>query len=238
MSITQTVRRNIQYIESNIKKLEPYDERLSSIPYGIDIYAILKTGKCLNEYAIKAYEIYKDSFKREIIEALLLADADFYDIRSVFGVHENVTKIYSSVFFDVTAFETYLDKLSYVEQYKESSFGRELKLRALNLGPNFVFFKYGNIIPKTQDQRDMVKKMFLGSAYRAMEANYNNMESGVSKSSLEWAKVMLKAYEAIEKLMTEDKEGNTDLVKILLKKEETAANKTEAGKNIDGADII
>lgn len=170
--------------------------------------------------------VHKDGFQREIVEALLLSGADLQDITQAFGVPEQVLKDYKELFFDLTKLDTHLDKLSYVTHYPDR-FGKELKVRALNLGPSFIYFKYANIVPTTNVQRDLVKKMFLSSAYRAMEANYTSMTTDVSKSAIEYAKLMLKAYESIEKLMKDDTPGEMSSVKVLLTRD------TELGKFLE-----
>lgn len=171
-----------------------------------------KKGPC------KAALIHKDSFQKEIVEALLISEASAEDIKSAFGIPEDVIADYKELYFDTTKLETHLDKLSYVTNYPDR-FGKELKIRALNLGPSFIYFKYANIVPQTPVQRELVKKMFLSSAYRAMEANYTSMTSDISKASIEYAKVMLKAYDSIEKLMKEDVPTEMSATRVLLVKD-------------------
>jgi hypothetical protein len=115
------------------------------------------------------------------------------------------------------AFRSDLDKVAYIESY-DDPFGKELKLRSYSLGPQFIYFKYGNIVPKSEEQRHLVKKMFLASAYRAMEANFNPINSKITKASMDWSKTMIKAYEVMEKLMNEDTDQSQELVAIIAKK--------------------
>lgn len=177
---------------------------------------------CLNGGSYKPARIYKDGFQKEIVEALLMSGAETADIKQAFGIPEQVLKDYQELFFDITKLETHLDKLSYVTNYPDR-FGKELKVRALNLGPSFIYFKYANIVPTSNVQRDLVKKMFLSSAYRAMEANYTSMTTDVSKSAIEYAKLMLKAYDSIEKLMKDDTPGEMSSVKVLLNRNKELA---------------
>lgn len=177
------------------------------------LYSYLK-----KENTCKAAVINADSFQKEIVEALLISEASAEDIKSAFGIPEEVIADYKELYFDTTKLETHLDKLSYVTNYPDR-FGKELKVRALNLGPSFIYFKYANIVPQTPVQRELVKKMFLSSAYRAMEANYTSMTSDISKASIEYAKVMLKAYDSIEKLMKEDIPTEMSATRVLLIKD-------------------
>lgn len=170
----------------------------------------------------KPAQIHKDSFQKEIVQALLISGALATDINMAFGISEQVLEDYKELFFDTTKLETHLDKLSYVTNYPDR-FGKELKIRALNLGPSFIYFKYANIVPQTPVQRELVKKMFLSSAYRAMEANYTSMTSDISKSAIEYAKIMLKAYDSIEKLMKDDTPVEMSSVKVLLTRDSVLA---------------
>ena len=161
-----------------------------------------------------AVKINLDNTQREILESLLFADADIEDIEIVFEIPKQAIEYYKELFFDISTFKTKLDRISYIENYPDR-FGKELKLRALNLGPEFVYFTYGNIIPKTESQRALVKRMFLASAYKAMSINYNSISSKTTKLALEHAKVMLKSYEAIEKLMSDSGEDAKVMIKII-----------------------
>jgi hypothetical protein len=190
---------------------------------------------CSSEPHLHAFLIYRDPIQKEVVESLLLADADPKDIMEVFGIPAEVILIYGELFFDTTAFRAKLDKVSYIEQYPER-FGKDLKLRAFALGPEFVYWTYGNVIPKTDSQRALVKRMFMTSAYRAMEATFNGIDSKITKQALDWSKNMLKAYEALEKLLSQ--EGSTDysLTKYIL--EFKVAEPVEGAEPIPEEDIV
>lgn len=198
-----SVSKHVEADFANRKQSGPYTQAMSAY------YEHLEGD------AYKPAHIHNDCFQKEIIEALLMSGAEPADIKQAFGIPEQVLKDYQELFFDLTKLETHLDKLSYVTNYSDR-FGKELKIRALNLGPAFIYFKYANIVPTSNIQRDLVKKMFLSSAYRAMEANYTSMTTDVSKSAIEYAKLMLKAYDSIEKLMKDDTPGEMSSIKVLL----------------------
>jgi len=185
-----------------------------------------------------ALRIFSDPIQKEICEAMLLAEASPEDIEEAFNIPKEGMEIYRELFFDTKAFVTKLDRISYIENYADA-FGKDLKVRAFSLGPEFVYFKYGNLLPKTDKQRDLVKRMFMSSAYRAMEANFNPMNSQVSKQALEWSKNMLKAYEALEKLLSQEGVGSGDLVHFLLNyKEQTSVGVVATQSLVSKEDII
>lgn len=169
-------------------------------------------GECTLDYG---FRMAQDTFKREIIEGLLLSNADPAEVYEIFGVPEESYSAYKHIYFDVDKFISRLDKLSYVESYKGTSFGKEIKVRALAMGPEFIYYTYGNMTPTTDIQKSLLKKMFLSSAYRAMEMNFNSMNSSTSKAAVEMAKIMMRSYDAMDKLMGEKSNIHEDIVSIL-----------------------
>jgi hypothetical protein len=176
----------------------------------------LITGTTKNPDKDYAFSINKDKFKKEIVEALLLSDANPDDVYKIFGISEVSLESFRGVFFDTTKFKTYLDKLSYIETSR-SSFGKELKTRALSLGPEFIYFTYGKVIPTDEEQKALLKKLFLTSAYKAMELNFNSVSSQASKSAVELGKLMIKVYDSMQK-NGEDDSVNETFYKVITKK--------------------
>lgn len=210
----------------------------------LEYLALLTSGKC-HDNVKYASEIYEDNSRREVVEAALFGGATDEELDEVFGLSIELLVVYRELFFDLSVFRTKLDKIGYLENYPDAE-GRELKLRAYSLGPEFIYFRYGNLVPKTENQRALVKKMFLSSAYRAMEANFNPINSKVSKISLDHAKIMLKSFEAMEKLLQNDTSDNYDLVALLVDRKVTTAagitkpeiNEPETPKVVDDSEIV
>lgn len=174
-----------------------------------------------------AFAIHEDATQSEILEALLLSGCPLEDIEEAFGVPVKASRWYRELFFDTKKFRTKLDKISYVENYPDP-FGKALKIRALNLGYEYVLYTYANIVPKTENQRRLVRKMFMSAAYKAMNMNYSGLTSTVTKSAVEHAKLMLKAYEALERFSGDDAGDADNLVKILAAKTDAEPTETPA----------
>jgi len=203
-------------IREDIQLGTPEDDEYTEAMKAYREYLTLEV--CENDEFLYAFEIFEDNFKKEIVEALFLADAEPVDISISFDMSATTLETYRELFFDTeNTFRSSLDKVCYIEDY-ENTFGKDLKLRAYSLGPQFIYFKYGNVVPKTEEQRVLVKKMFLASAYRAMEANFNPLNSRVTKHAMEWSKTMIKTYEVMEKLMGDDTDHGNDLLTIITKK--------------------
>ena len=178
----------------------------------------LSTGNCTCKYCQQVFRLASDETMREVVESLLLGNADPTDVQKVFGLDPKVLDIFSELFFDVTKFQSKLDVVSYLENYPEGM-GKGLKIRTYNLGPDFIYFKYGNVVPQTDTQKALIKHMFLTSAYKAIEANFNPMGSEVTKQALEWSKHMLKANAALESMVDNDIGHDFSLQKIITKRE-------------------
>lgn len=165
-----------------------------------------------------AFDIFEDNFKKELFEGLLLGEAAQDDVEQVFGIPDQSRKVYEELFFNQkSAFRTKLDKISYIENYPDK-FGKEIKLRAYSLGPDFLYYTYAQIIPKNKSQHNLVKRIFLTSAYKAMAMNFTGPNAKLNKEGMEFAKIMLKAYDALSKWSEEDGSEDMDIVKVLVKK--------------------
>lgn len=161
-----------------------------------------------------AITIYEDQIQKEILESLLLSECPDQDIIEAFSVPQKAIEIYRELFFDVKRFRTKLDKISYLENYSDS-FGKELKIRAVNLGYEYVLYTYADIVPKTSAQKQLVQRMFMSAAYKAMSMNYNGITSATTKQAIEHGKLMLKAYETLTKINSEDVGDAYDLTRII-----------------------
>lgn len=178
------------------------------------------------QYVYDALSLFIVPFKRTLVEALILSGAIPKDVHTVFGVEEQVYEIYQHLFFDLDRIPSHLDRLYYIEELPIGN-EREIKMRALNLGPEFLYFRYANIIPKNASAKEVMTRMFHSAAYRVMEANYNNIDSEISKVALQWANTMNKCFEALSKMPTDNVKAKDSIVKIL----------SGGGKYSVGADI-
>lgn len=204
-------RRSEQVREAIAEKLPSNPEWSEAM---IAYFNYLSGGECDEDHA-HAFLIHENDFEREVLEALLISDADPDDVENVFEIPKQVYLIFRELFFDTDFFKSRLAKISYCESYEESDFGRHLKLRALHLGSQYVLFRFGNFVPETGAQHMMVKRLFLSAAYRAMEANFNPINSVTTKTSVEHAKIMLKAYDALKDLYSDSSNGTLGVYKLM-----------------------
>lgn len=179
-----------------------------------------------------ALGIRDSSRQREILEALLLSACPYEEIRDAFNVPVKSVEIYSDLFFDLSVFRTDLDRLEYLEDYPDPV-GRELKLKAVSLGYEYVLFNFANLVPKTHAQKKLVERMFMATAYKAMAMNYNAIKSDVSKQAVRHAELMIRAYELLNKINADDGQETYNLVNLLVNEDmDSAPQKPEAGEEI------
>lgn len=170
----------------------------------------------LSDDAQIAFAIRQSEKQSEILEALILSKCPPGEVEEAFAVPEKATAIYSELFFDVHAFRTDLDRLEYLEDY-ENKWARDLKIKAVNLGYEFVLFTYANLIPKTTAQKRLVERMFMATAYKAMSMNYNGIGTAASKQAIKHAELMIRAYDLLAKTNADEVSGTHDLVLLLAK---------------------
>ncbi len=181
------------------------------------------SGQTLTKAQRVAFAIHESPRQTEILEALLLSNCPVETICEAFDLPPESVAIYAELFFDQSAFLTRLDRLEYLEDYPDP-WGRDLKLRAVNLGYEYVLFTFANLVPKTPAQKKLVERMFMATAYKAMAMNYNGIRTDASKQAIRHAELMIRAYELLAKTNAEENSGNYDLVSLL------AADAPEAPK--------
>lgn len=165
-----------------------------------------------------AFGIRQSKRQTEIIEALLLSGCPTEEIEEAFNVPRRSVAIYAELFFDISVFMTDLDRMEYLEDYPDPA-GRELKLKAVSLGYEFVLFNFANLVPKTAAQKKLVERMFMATAYKAMSMNYNGIKSDVSKQAVRHAELMIRAYELLNKINADDGQDTYNLVSLLVKED-------------------
>lgn len=220
----RTVAANVENPDAQVQ--EGYTEAMRQY----HLYLTAGSRAKVKETYLYTFAMREDPVMREIIEALLLSKASPKDVNKIFNVKPKMLAVYKELFFETDNFISKLDTISYLENYEDDA-GRALKIRAHSLGPEFVYFRYADIVPSSAKQKDLVKKIFLTSAYKAMEANYNNVSSANTKAATQHASIMLKAYEAIQKLMEDpNAEGTKQIMTILVGKNAEVARRAAPGQ--------
>lgn len=185
--------------------------------------------KSLLEYA---YDIRSVGYKRELLEAVLLAGATGNEIEAVFDIPEPVVDIYRFWFFDIDVFSDRLDRLDYAYTYEASKFGAECKKYAVDFGKESLFARYSG--GEYQISADVVRNSVRATAYNmAILAKTNPADSSVANAALRWSKIALDSS-------PEDSDASRDELldnlSISLKTEEAVTNEDESG--IDPDEII
>lgn len=196
--------------------IEPVDYSEAMLEYR----SWLTGGKVSREARI-AYGIRDSVRQSEILEALLISACPPEEIEASFRVPEKSSGIYANLFYDISVFRTDLDRLEYLEDYPDAE-GRELKLKALSLGYEFVLFTFASLVPRTAAQKKIVERMFMATAYKAMSMNYNGINSVTTRNAIKHAELMIRAYELLNKINDGDAQDTYDLVSLLVMQDKKA----------------
>jgi uncharacterized membrane-anchored protein YjiN (DUF445 family) len=178
-------------------------------------YITNDTKVILPAYMQHAIKISEDEVQKEIIEAVLLSGAKSKDIADSLGLQIEVIEAFKELFFDTKVFSSKLDVISYLARLPKSE-AKEMKTRAYNLGPEYVYYTYSGQLPTESMQKDLMRRMFMTASYKAMNMHYNAANTASSKSSLEFAKLMVKAFESLEKFASADNSAATELNTYLM----------------------
>lgn len=191
----------------------------------------LLSGKKAPEAVERAYDVYKQSYKREVMEAFLLVNASADEVEVALKVPPIVTETYAHLFFDPEVFEDELDKLNYAHTYGRDEFGSQLKKFAVDLGKESLLVRMSRgsyVVGATNVQESIRSTAFL----MAQLAKVNPAKSDTAKEALRWAQLALKAASEDE---TQD-QGNVDRVLMELEAKDETTDAADSG--IDAKDIL
>lgn len=188
-------------------------------------------GLDITEEASIAFAIRESRRQSEIVEALVLSGCPVEEVEEAFRVPKKSVEIYAELFYDISVFRTDLDRLEYLEDYPDPM-GRDLKMKAVSLGYEYVLFNFANLVPKTVAQKKLVERMFMATAYKAMSMNYNGIRSEANKLAVKHAELMIKAYELLAKINADEGSATYDLVALLVREDVEGAPKNPASLEI------
>ena len=201
------------------------DMRTPTDRFEQELFKFLTTG-CACPEVIRALDINRHAYKREVLESFLLVDIDPKEIYAILKVPLNVIRAYSYLFFDTSTFEDELDRIDYAHTYSRDSFGKTLKEFAIDVGPESLKIRMsrGTYYIKNIDVHSGIRS----TAYlMGQMAKVNPMDSQVAKESLRWAQLGLKAATTDEESEQEQEaRGINQILCALESKDETLSPET------------
>ena len=188
-------------------------------------------GKGQDETVQKALDIYRDDYKREVVESFLLVNVSRSDIEKVLGVVPSVVNAFEQLFFDTGVFENRLDKFSYARSYTRNDYGHALKNAGMDFGGDSLKIRMSagsSYVSPTAVQNEVRAVAY----FMAQRAKTNAVDSNIARAALEWAKLALRAAEGAK----EESTAGVEQISIAL---ETKTETTDAEKSgIDPDDIL
>ena len=189
------------------------------------------------EPVIKACKVFWDGYKREVVEAFLLAEAGPKDLYEVFKIDTEVVELYEKLFFDISVFDDRLDAESYARNYEEDDFGRELKISAIEDGLEYLKARFGRgnyDVSPTKAIKESISLSYVNSKV----ASKVSIDSPKAKEARKWASSMVKNIEALDTAQKIEGNKNADYMlklKIMSDKEGSSENEEI---DIDPEDIV
>ena len=159
-------------------------------------------------------EMRGDEFECAVVESLLLGGCSSEEAERNFGIPQKAFDWYRELFFDINAFTTRLSKLSYVMQCDDDY--RELRVRALDLGYEYIVNMYSGKPMPIKTQREYLTRMLMASYSKAMNMNYATAESGSAKNAKEFAKLATQVFEVLDRTSRDDDSEQVANLHILL----------------------
>lgn len=147
----------------------------------------------------RAYRIYKNDHKREVIEAFLLAGGGPRDLQQIFNIDLGVTEVYQEVFFDTEVFEDRLDAEAYARSYPTShdgGFGYEQKNAAVDHGLEYLKASFGRgnyEVSPTKAMKELISQSYVLSK----AATKFPVDHAKAKEARQWAATMINSIDSM-----------------------------------------
>jgi hypothetical protein len=176
---------------------------------------LLKTGSSELSDVVYAYDLYKDTTHRAVLDAFVLSRMPLEHASRALEVPMSVLEAYCYLFMNLKAFRNKLELISYSMEYGGSDYGRELVRTAVSIGPDYLLWSFGD--KGTQiDTRHIVKRTMMDSFFRSMAHKGNSLTSGVAKEAKSWMATAVKNAELLEKLEPQTAKNAVDELRIAL----------------------
>lgn len=229
-------RHRFLRIYSQLRQTETYE---TDDPVEEAVVRLLLGDMNVPEEVLRAYGIFWDKYKREVVEAFILAEAKPKDIHAIFRIKEEIVEIYQQIFFDTSVFYDRLDAESYARNYSEDSFGHDLKVSAIEDGLEYLKARFGrghyNVSP-VKAVRELISQSYVNSKIGTKVP----LESPKAKEARMWASTMTKSIESLSG--AEEIEGSKKssyVLKLELMQEEGDPSETDdAPETVDPKDIV
>lgn len=176
-----------------------------------------------------AWEKYRHPTQRNILEALLLADANSEQIADATEIPLAVIEAYSTHIYDRAVFRDRLDRVAYVEAVTKTAPPREARLlqTALTCGADYILWLL-------LGHRDLSPKQILRTAAtdahcRSQAHRLAPLDSEIAKEARLWADQAARLAMILEKVDPSDSRDAIESLKLALQYEDTTINQDTPG---------
>jgi len=223
-------------------KFEALQEAVESDTFSSDdpvlfaMASVLRGDTSVPADVLYAYSIFKNHYKRSILEAFILARARAEEIESVLSIRTDVVRIYTHVFFDPDEFKDRLDLEAYVRSYPDDpsgdTFGREVMTAAVEMGIHYLSATFARTDYEVPP--DAALKELIGQSYRFSKVPFGSrLDSDFTKEARQWSSTLIGAIRTLPDVL-ESNQSHREELKIRLEMVNSTASKGE----INDDDII
>lgn len=224
-------RHTFQKIHRRLRQTGSYK---TENPVEEDTVRLLLGDMNVPEEVLRAYGVYWDEYKREVVEAFLLAEAAPKDLHDIFRIDEDVIEIYQKVYFDTSVFSDRLDAESYARSYGDAdSFGRELKISAIEDGLEYLKARFGRGHYDVSPVK-AIRENISNSYINAKVATKVPIDSPKAKEARKWSNSLVKNVEALPDAQNIEGNNTSDyIIQLDLLKEESEKEDNEPNDTPD-----
>lgn len=133
-----------------------------------------------------AYDLYSDTAQRAVLDAFALAKVTAEATAKIFEIPVSVIETYRYLFMDTGAFRNKLELRVFAQDYDGDAAGRELVRTALQAGPEYLRWAYGDGSVDLVDSRTVVRRAMHDAHFRSLAHKGNALTSGMAKEAHKW----------------------------------------------------
>lgn len=186
-------------------------------------------GTSTDEVLCYAWRKYRHPTQRNILEALLLADASPELISEATEIPLPVVGVYASHIFDRGVFKDRLDKVTYVEEVSKTLSAREARMlqTALTCGAEYILWL---LLGRSELSPKQILRMVATDAHcRSQAHRLAPLDSDIAKEARAWGDQAARLATILEKVDPSDSQDAIESLKLALQYEDGTINESTPG---------
>jgi len=181
----------------------------------LSLLALLERKPCSDATVEYAYDLYRNTEHRVVIDAFLLAKASPGLVSQTLGIPVAVIEAYAYLFMDVSFLRDRLELLSYANEYEGPFASREIIRTAVTIGVSYLIWAYGGNAENV-DPRVIIRHTMIDSFFRGMAHKGNSLTSSMAREAQKWWGTAVRNAELLERVDPQVTKAAVDELRIAL----------------------